>query len=254
LAVRAVLALSEAGFSTVSLVAHGRPTWAAEPLARRGIAVQWMEAPSGEPADSFDIDNGLVLVLAGDVLLDAAAGSALRKASAGPVRNGEGRLVGVVCRPSDVPQYLGRPHLWARAPGPGGRLMTGLAVPLSPAKGVRGLERVLLEHLADRPTGDSYLATLIDRPLSRPLTRLLLRTSLTPSHVTLLGMACGLLGAAGLATVSYWGRLVGVALLIMSIVLDCVDGDMARAKLEQGQARPNRLSPQNWCAALVAIR
>ena len=212
LAVRAVLALSEAGFSTVSLVAHGRPTWAAEPLARRGIAVQWM-APSSEPADSSDIDNGLVLVLAGDVLLDAAAGSALRKASAGPVRNGEGRLVGVVCRPSEVPQYLGRPHLWARAPGAGAQLMTGLAVPLGPAKGVRSLERVLLEHPADRPTGDSYLATLIDRPLSRPVTRLLLRTSLTPSHVTLLGMACGLLGAAGLATVSYWGRLVGVALL-----------------------------------------
>ena len=119
LAVRAVLALSEAGFSTVSLVAHGRPTWAAEPLARRGIAVQWMGAPSGEPADCSDIDNGLVLVLAGDVLLDAAAGSALRKASAGPVRNGEGRLVGVVCRPPDVPQYLGRPHLWACAPGRG---------------------------------------------------------------------------------------------------------------------------------------
>jgi phosphatidylglycerophosphate synthase len=236
LAVRAVLALSEAGFSTVSVLAHGRPPWAAEPLARRGIAVRWGGEPSVEPADFSAIGNGLVLVLAGDVLLDAAAGSAVRKASAGPVRNGEGRLVGVVCRPPDVPQYLGRPHLWACAPGRGAQLMTGLAVPLDPAKGVRGLERVLLEHLADRPTGDSYLATLIDRPLSRPVTRLLLRTSLTPSHVTLVGMACGLLGAAGLATVSYWGRLVGVALLVMSIVLDCVDGDMARAKLEQGAA------------------
>jgi len=41
--------------------------------------------------------NDLVLVVAGHVLLDAAASSALRKASAGPVRNGEGRLVGVVC-------------------------------------------------------------------------------------------------------------------------------------------------------------
>jgi hypothetical protein len=128
--------------------------------------------------------------------------------------------------------------------------MTGLAVPLGPAKGVRGLERVLLEHLADRPTGDSYLATLIDRPLSRPLTRLLLRTSLTPSHVTLLGMACGLLGAAGLATVSYWGRLVGVALLIMSIVLDCVDGDMARAKLEQVPPAPASTSRvTTWCTS-----
>ena len=54
-----------------------------------------------------------------------------------------------------------------------------------------------------------------------------------PSHVTLLGVAIGLLGAAGLATVSYWGRLGGTLLLIVSLVLDCVDGDMARARLAQ---------------------
>jgi phosphatidylglycerophosphate synthase len=195
-----------------------------------------MGAPSAEPDARSDPDDGLVVVLAGDVLLDAVAGSALRKASAGPVRNGDGRLVGVVCRAPDVPQYLERPDLWARSPGPGARVMTGLAVPFDSAKDVRSLERMLLEHLADRPTGDSYLATFIDRPLSRPVTRLLLRTSIAPSHVTLLSMACGLLGAAGLATVSYWGRLLGVALLVVSMVLDCVDGDLARAKLEQGAA------------------
>src|SRR6185312_9978236 len=72
LAVRAVLALSEAGFSTVSLVAPGRPPWAAAPLARRGIAVRWMAELSAEPADFSDIGNGLVLVVAGHVLLDAA--------------------------------------------------------------------------------------------------------------------------------------------------------------------------------------
>ena len=69
--------------------------------------------------------------------------------------------------------------------------------------------------------------------MSRPLTRLLLRAPLTPSHVTLLGVAIGLLGAAGLATVSYWGRLSGVLLLIVSLALDCVDGDLARARLAQ---------------------
>jgi phosphatidylglycerophosphate synthase len=236
LAVRAVLALSEAGFSTVSLASPERPPWAMEPLARRGIAVRWVGEPSVEPADVSDTGQGLVLVLAGDVLLDAAAGCALRRASRGPVRSGEGRLVGVVCRPFDVPQYLGHRDRWARAPGPGARVMTGLAAPLDPATGASGLERALLERLAARATGDSYLATLIDRPLSRPLTRLLLRTAITPSQVTLVGVGCGLFGAAGLATVSYWWRLVGVALLLLSMVLDCVDGDLARAKWEQGAA------------------
>jgi phosphatidylglycerophosphate synthase len=48
-----------------------------------------------------------------------------------------------------------------------------------------------------------------------------------------LGVVVGILGAAGLATVSYWGRLLGVLLLIVSLVLDCVDGDIARARLTQ---------------------
>jgi phosphatidylglycerophosphate synthase len=52
----------------------------------------------------------------------------------------------------------------------------------------------------------------------------------------LLSVAIGLLGAAGLATVSYWCRLGGVLLLVVSIVLDCVDGDLARVRLAQSAA------------------
>jgi phosphatidylglycerophosphate synthase len=107
-------------------------------------------------------------------------------------------------------------------------------VPLEAAGSAARLERALLEHLADRTPGDSYLAALLDRPISRPLTRLLLRSRLSPSHITVLGVGIGILGAMGLATVSYWGRLLGVLLLIASLVLDCVDGDMARARLAQG--------------------
>ena len=235
---RAVLALSDAGFSTVSLVAHGRPTWAAEPLARRGVAVQWMGAPSVEPADSSDIDSGLVLVLAGDMLLDAAAGSALRKASAGPVRNGEGRLVGVVCAGRMRPRMSASPGSGRARRGPGRGSMSGLAVPLGTVRTLRATSSARCSSTSGPPDADSYLATLIDRPLSRPLTRLLLRTPLSPSHVTLLSMAAGLLGAVGLATVSYWGRLGGVLLLVLSIVLDCVDGDMARARLAQDPPAP----------------
>jgi phosphatidylglycerophosphate synthase len=141
-----------------------------------------------------------------------------------------------VCDPADALTYLHRPDLWTRSPGPGTRISAGLAVPLATAGSRARLERALLEHLAGRATGDSYLATLFDRPMSRPLTRLLLRTPLAPSHVTLLGVAVGLLGAAGLATVSYWGRLGGVILLLVSVVLDCVDGDVARARLAQNSA------------------
>jgi len=45
----------------------------------------------------------------------------------------------------------------------------------------------------------------------------------------------GLVGALGLATESYWARLGGVLCLISSINLDCVDGEVARARLEQSR-------------------
>jgi phosphatidylglycerophosphate synthase len=245
LAVRAVLALRAAGFEDVALLAPGRPRWAAEPLARRGVSVRWVEAlPAGstQPADSGDART---LLLAGDVLVDPAAVATLRDATPGPVWTAAGHLMGIVWSAAGAPTCADRPDLSMRGPGPGHptgdsasgtRIGTGLAVPLAVAGSADQLERALLDHLPHRATSDSYLAALLDRRLSRPLTRWLIRTSLAPSHVTLVGVAMGLLGAAGLATVSYWGRLGGVVLLVASLVLDCVDGDMARARLAQSGA------------------
>ena len=227
LAVRTVLALREAGFDDVRLVAPDRPGWAAEPLAQRGVSVRWADPPSEETSRSPNPGAPPILVLAGNVLLDAAAVGSLRAASLGPVRTDTGRVVGEVRCGEHTATALD-----ARS-GPGTRIEVGLAVPLDKAGSAARLERALLDHLADRATSDSYLAALFDRPMSRPLTRLLMRTPLTPSHVTLLGVATGLLGAAGLGTVSYWGRLGGVLLLIVSLLLDCVDGDLARARLAQ---------------------
>lgn len=231
LAVRVVLALREAGVPHLEIVVPGRPAWAAEPLARRGVPVRWAEAHSAERA--HDSGDALTLLLGGDVLVDAAAAAALRGAPPGPVWTAGGQLIGVVCEGAAAAACLRGPELWARAPGPGTRLGAGLAIPLGSVESPWRLERALLDRLGDRQSGDSYLAVLIDRPLSRPLTRLLLRTPLTASQVTLLSVVVGLFGAAGLATVSYWGRLVGVLLLLLSVVLDCVDGDMARARLTQ---------------------
>jgi phosphatidylglycerophosphate synthase len=254
IAVRAVLALHEAGFDDVGFLVPGRPRWVAEPLARRGISIRWVEEPSAETAPRRGLGDALTLLLAGDVLVDAAAVASLRGASPGPVWTSVGHLVGVVCFPAEVARCLDRADLWTGSPGPGARIGAGLAVPLGAVGAPGCLERTLLDHLADRPTGDSYLAVLLDRPMSRPLTRFLLRTPLTPTHVTLLGVATGLLGAAGLATVSYWGRLGGVLLLLASIVLDCVDGDMARAQLAQnpGGARLDVLGDYVVHAAVFA--
>jgi len=235
LAVRAVLALHEAGFGDVGFLVSGKPRWVAEPLARRATMVRWVEAASTEMAQGLGPEDTLTLLLAGDVLVDAAAVASLRDASPGPVWTSAGDLVGVVCSP-DAATCFDRADLWKELPGPGTLIVVGLAMPLGTGGSGARLEQALFDHLADRQRGDSYLAALLDRPMSRPLTRLLLRTPLAPSHVTLLSAATGLLGAAGLATVSYWERLGGILLLVASIVLDCVDGDMARVELAQSPA------------------
>jgi phosphatidylglycerophosphate synthase len=230
LAVRTVLALRTAGFDEVSVAARDRPRWVAEPLARRGVSVRWLDL------DSRSGDSAPVLVLAGDVLVDAAAVATLRAARPGPVWTATGQLVGRIASSGDVTLGLHGPGAPDRAPGAGARMSEGLAVPLALAGSAAKLERALLEHLADRPVADSYLAVLLDRPMSRPVTRRLLRTRVTPSQVTALALAIGLLGAMGLATASYWERLLGVLLLVASLVLDCVDGDLARARLTEAPA------------------
>jgi phosphatidylglycerophosphate synthase len=46
----------------------------------------------------------------------------------------------------------------------------------------------------------------------------------------------GVAGAIGLATVSYAGRVAGLLGLVASTVLDCVDGELARARCQQSAA------------------
>jgi phosphatidylglycerophosphate synthase len=241
LAVRAVLSLSEAGFEEVALLAPGRPARLARPLGARRIAVRWCE--SAADADGLAArPAGDVLVLAGNVLVNAEALAGLRSAPRGPVVTRTGETLGRVVAAGEVrgaveglqaplgDGALSDPSL------PGSRLQQGLAVPLAAAS-ARALEERLLDALSRRTqAGDSYLAALIDRRLSRPVTRLLLRVPVAPSQVTLLSVAAGLAGAAGLATVAYPWRVAGVLLLVLSVVLDCVDGELARARHQQSAA------------------
>lgn len=254
LAVRAVLALSAAGVGEIALLAGAQEPELRRRLDRRGLGprVAWLATPE----DAAPLaGGGPVLVLTADILFDADALAPLLAAAARP---GEHRVIRaatpraglrmVVCPASLLPALLaeldgGRRSLTealARVcglDGPAVPLGDGLYAVLDAAHGPAVLEAALLDGLARRTAAkDSYLAALVDRRLSRPVTRLLLRWPVTPSQITLASIALGLLGAAGLATVSYGGRLGGVLALIASIVLDCVDGEVARARFEQSAA------------------
>lgn len=122
---------------------------------------------------------------------------------------------------------------------PGTRLLERSAVTAPPTCGVlasatapgRAVEQALLRGL-ENPR-DGYLDHLIHRRLSRLLTRWLLRTPLTPNMVTLLGILVGVAGGLLLGAPGAGGVAIGVGCLLLSGVLDCCDGELARLRFAE---------------------
>src|SRR5439155_26205648 len=99
---------------------------------------------------------------------------------------------------------------------------------VSDAAGVPRAERPLF--LSVRRSSDGYLARL-DRTLSIGLSRLLIRTPITPNGITTLTLLLGLLGAVLLARGTSWVSLPGTVVLWSSCVFDGCDGEVARLEL-----------------------
>lgn len=82
-----------------------------------------------------------------------------------------------------------------------------------------------------KSTEDGFVARALNRPISARLSRLLLRTRLTPNQVTVMSFSLAMMGAAALATAhAGWWIAAGVLIQLASIVDGC-DGEIARAKL-----------------------
>ena len=73
-------------------------------------------------------------------------------------------------------------------------------------------------------------ARLYGRRLSWPVTRLALKTPLSANAISVLSIVVGAGGGACFAARSVPWNLAGVLLLLLSWVLDCVDGEVARAR------------------------
>jgi hypothetical protein len=76
---------------------------------------------------------------------------------------------------------------------------------------------------------DGFYSTFVVRKASKPLTRIALRMGLTPNSVTLMSFAIGIAAAAAFAVGDRWALVLGAVLLQVSLVVDCVDGEVARA-------------------------
>ena len=74
---------------------------------------------------------------------------------------------------------------------------------------------------------DGFFSTFVLRKISRLFTNALVETNVKPNTVTVFSIVFGLLGAYVASQGDY---LVGAIALLFSLVLDCVDGEIARYK------------------------
>jgi phosphatidylglycerophosphate synthase len=95
------------------------------------------------------------------------------------------------------------------------------------------VETALLRGLENHR--DGYLDRLLHRRLSRPLSRLLLRRGTSPHVVTAAGIAVGVVGGVLVGSVGTATVAVAVLLLLLSNVLDCSDGEIARARFAESK-------------------
>jgi 1L-myo-inositol 1-phosphate cytidylyltransferase / CDP-L-myo-inositol myo-inositolphosphotransferase len=97
-------------------------------------------------------------------------------------------------------------------------------------------ESRLVRHLAAATqSSDSHMARLVDRHLSRRLSPRLARRRVPPNAITLFSMSIGCAGAWLLAQVGYGLHLLGALLFLTAVVLDGVDGEVARLTLRESR-------------------
>ena len=97
---------------------------------------------------------------------------------------------------------------------------------------LRAAEARLFGSIRKSIDQDGVLAYYTQRPIARPLTRLLIDTPVSPNHVSLTAMACGLTAAVCAGMGGYALVAVAGVLYWLGAVIDCIDGDLARLRLQ----------------------
>lgn len=82
----------------------------------------------------------------------------------------------------------------------------------------------------DRRSGEHWGGRLYMREISLRITRLLVTTKVTPNQLTYVMTIAGVLAAPALLVPGIWGAVLGVVAVQMYLLLDCVDGEVARWK------------------------
>lgn len=179
-----------------------------------------VECPSGSPAPAMR--------LAGMTLLERHVREARRAGAARVlVRAGDEQLAGL------DGAALGFERLGAGEPAPpGARIVRGdelLGVRVADPASRRRAEWALMETC--RRPYDGIADRYLWRALSLRITRRVAATEITPNQVTVVAALLGLVGCALVALGGGWVAAGGAALLV-GLVLDSVDGELARVRLK----------------------
>lgn len=85
-------------------------------------------------------------------------------------------------------------------------------------------------ELALKSATDEWLDAWVNRPLAALVVRMVVRTPVTPNQMTLVCMLTGLAAGWALSKGPGWTIALGAALTFATMVLDCCDGQLARAR------------------------
>ena len=203
--------------------ASGRPSSA---VRRRGGLVVSAGSPVHQVGRPDGVFVGALEVAQADRV---AAADAARAAADSAARHGWAAdpldllLVAMVRRGLAVTAVTADPWPWRR--GAVGAERAAVAAAHDDV-GADDVHRIRLARATK--ADDGLVASVVSRPVARRLTPLALRAGLTPNTVTASSLVIGLGAAAAFAVGDRWALVLGAVLLQLSLVVDCVDGDVAR--------------------------
>jgi phosphatidylglycerophosphate synthase len=213
---RLVISLSRAGLDRIIIVIAATP---ATPLLARsaalGIKVEWTAR--------IPQMSGPALMSLGNVL--AAASDVERLVQKG------GRLASADGQPLPVGLVDGVSEDWQarldKAPVVRAQQLAALVTPQT----LHHVERAFWSSLTS--STDGWVDRHFNRPVGQLLSKRLVRTAITPNQVSIVATLAGL-GAAGLFAIgTTQTALAGALVLQGSAIVDCIDGDLARALYKQ---------------------
>lgn len=84
--------------------------------------------------------------------------------------------------------------------------------------------------MKDRRSGEHWAGRMYMREISLRVDRYLVNTRVTPNQVTYVMTLAGALAAPALLVPGIWGAVLGVVMVQLYLLFDCVDGELARWK------------------------